>query len=522
MKRLLEILSLSLITLVLVSAFSISAPERNWRIMSIDPEINDDTTALIRLLKVDTFNLTILPPSSGVQFYRNRIVFLSLSKNEMKMSPNQISFGAVEAYSAFVADSVLGKHTVFSALSSFSYPCEAMTFSHDYETVYFTMIPKKGSREKIYMAKYTSDNKNQEVFAPEISPLEFCSDNATYSHPALSTEDNMMVFASDRSGTAGGMDLYVTRKEGEKWSDPESLGSIINTAGNEFYPFLDSENNLFFSSDRLPGFGGYDIFTCKFNGTGWNKPMNLTDRINSDKDDIAFTINKTDGRTAFFTRRQKSGNAVMQLFRIKFNKGVSESTPFTISYIFNGKSVTKPNLAVATQTETVKPAISEPVKTLPEKQTLSENVKPKKENLAVAEPVKTKPEKQVVSEPLKTKPGKEVITKPDQEIKLTENREVSIPPAKATQSEQKDLVVYKVQILPDRGQINAKKMDINGTGYKIDEYLYLGAIRYTIGEFKSLGQAASLQRICRQSGYPQSFVIAFKNNTRSLDKNLFK
>jgi hypothetical protein len=65
-------------------------------------------------------------------------------------------------------------------------------------------------------------------------------------------------------------------------------------------------------------------------------------------------------------------------------------------------------------------------------------------------------------------------------------------------------------------------MDIGGTNYKIDEYLYLGAIRYTIGEFSSLAQATALQRICRQSGYDQSFVVAFKDNTRSLDKNLFK
>jgi hypothetical protein len=522
MKRLLEILILTLLTPVLVSGFTTPVLINNGHFNSSVTAIKSDTTGLIRLLKVDNFNLSIIPPSSGVQFYKNRIVFLSLSKNEMKMSPNQISFGAVEAYSAFVADSILGKHTVFSPLSSFSYPCEAMTFSHDYETVYFTMISKKGEKEKIYMAKYTTNDKNQEVFIPESSPLEFCSDNSSYSHPALSSNDNIMVFASDRSGSVGGMDLYVTRKTGEKWSDPENLGRLINTDGNEFFPFLDSENNLFFSSDRLKGYGGYDIFTCKFNGTGWDKPMNLSDRINSDKDDIAFTINKSDGRTAFFSRRQQSGNAEIQLFRIKFIKEVSESNPLTVSYIFNGKPVSEPYLAVSTQSETAKPIVSEPTKTKPEKRAESETVKSKTESQAVAEPVKTKPEKQVVNEPAKIIPEKEVITKPVQDVKPAENKTVTITPAKPLATEQKDVVVYKVQLLPDRNQINAKKMDINGMSYKIDEYLYLGAIRYTIGEFSSLGQAAALQRICRQSGYPQSFVIAFKNNTRSLDKSLFK
>jgi hypothetical protein len=318
------------------------------------------------------------------------------------------------------------------------------------------------------------------------------------------------------------MDLYVTRKTGNKWSDPENLGSLVNTAGNEFFPFLDSENNLFFSSDRLPGYGGYDIFTCKFNGTSWNKPRNLSESINSDLDDIAFTINKTDQKTAFYTRRQKSGNADMQLFRIKFNKEVTESNPLTISYIFNGEPVSKPNLAVAALSQPAKPVIDEPVKTQPGKQTVSETVKPKQEKQAISDSVKTKPKKQVISVPVKTKPEKEVITKPEQEIKLNEKKEVSISPAKTTQAGQKDVVVYKVQFLPNRSQINAKKMDIGGTNYKIDEYLYLGAIRYTIGEFSSLAQATALQRICRQSGYDQSFVVAFKDNTRSLDKNLFK
>jgi hypothetical protein len=508
MKRLFEIITTSFLTLVLIYSYSIPALARNGH-LGIFPSIKDDTTGLIRLLKVDTFNLSIIPPSSGVQFYKNSIVFLSMSKNEMKMSSNQISFGAVEAYSESVADSVPGKHTVFSAISLFSYPCEGMTFSHDYETVYFTMIPKKGTKEQIYMAKYVQNNKNQHVFTPEIRPLEFCSANSIYSHPALSSDDNIMVFASDRSGSAGGMDLYVTRKTGEKWSEPENLGSLINTAGNEFFPFLDSENNLFFSSDRLPGYGGYDIFTCKFNGTGWNKPMNLSDRINSDKDDIAFTMIKTDGRTAFFTRRQKTGNAVIQLFRIKLNKEVTESNPLNISYIFNGKPFSKPNLSVARVSETEKPVIDEPVKMQPGKQTVSETVK-------------TGQEKQVNTNPVKTKTEKEVITKPEQDIKLTESTEVRISPAKKTQDGQIDVVVYKVQLLPNKSQINAKKMDIGETSYKIDEYLYLGAIRYTIGEFSSLGQATALQRICRQSGYAQSFVIAFKNNLRSLDRNLFK
>lgn len=508
MKRLPEILFFALISAILTAA--VPAPERIVSVNAVTtiPAVKDDTTGLIRLLKVDTFNLAIIPPSSGVQFYKDRIVFLSSSKNEMKMSPNQISFGAVEAYTAYVKDSILGRHTVFSPTSLFSYPCEAMTFSHDCNTIYFTMIPKKSNKEKIYKAKFTANSKNEPELVTEPNPLDFCSDNANYSHPALSSDENMMIFASDMAGSIGGMDLYVTKKTGEKWSAPLNLGKMINTTGNEFYPFLDSENNLYFSSDKLPGFGGWDIFTCKYNGTDWDKPLNLSERINSEKDDIAFTISKTDGKTAFFTRRQEPGKADVLLFRIKLKKEIAESDPLTISTVFNGTPVSKQNLAV-TQSENVKPAVPEELKTIPEKQ-------------AVTEPAKPLPGKQVVSEPVKAKPVKEAVKKPEQEVRPAENKPVTITTTKPIQSDQKDVVVYKVQLLPNKSQINAKKIDINGTTYKIGEYLYLGAIRYTIGEFSSLGQATALQRMSRQSGYPQSFVVAFKNNSRSLDKSLFK
>ena len=224
--------------------------------------IRQDTSDFMRLLRIDSFKLKILPPSSGVQFYKDKIVFLSLSKNERQMSPNQISFGAVEAYTASVIDSVTGSHTIFSPYSSFTYPCDAMTFSHDYSTLYFSKLSTKEKKEKIYMAEVTLNG------LIEKSPLDFCTGNYNYSHPALSSDDSILVFASDKDGSYGGMDLFLSRKSGGKWTSPENLGRSINTTGNEYFPFLDSDNNLYYSSDGLPGYGGYDLFTCKFNGTG--------------------------------------------------------------------------------------------------------------------------------------------------------------------------------------------------------------------------------------------------------------
>ncbi|HSL87004.1 MAG TPA: hypothetical protein VK861_08730, partial [Bacteroidales bacterium] len=51
-----------------------------------------------QMIKVDSFLLRIVPPSSGVQFYGDGIIFLSQSKDEARMLPEHVSFGTLQAY----------------------------------------------------------------------------------------------------------------------------------------------------------------------------------------------------------------------------------------------------------------------------------------------------------------------------------------------------------------------------------------------------------------------------------------
>ena len=465
----------------------------------------DDSTKYDDFIQVDSFRLKIVPPSSGVQFYKDGIVFLSLSKDEKKMTPNQISFGNAEAYYASVGDSSVGKHAIFSPSGVFSYPCDGMTFSSDYGTVYFTMIPKNTTKEKIFMARFITNSKGRKDLVEESRPLDFCNDDYNYSHPALSGDGNMMVFASDREGSYGGMDLYMIKQAAGKWSVPENMGKSINTAGNEFFPFLDKDNNLFFSSDGQPGYGGYDIFTCKFNGSGWEKPVNLSDHINSDGDDIAFTINRSDGKSGFLTRRLKSGPRELQLFRVTLKQGIPDRNLLTLSYIFDGKPV------AASSISSVSVAEAKP------KETESRNLKT--DTLTAKKEAAKVPEKAL---PLKKVPAKTAANKTEPEGKLPAGRGVIIKPSKPLPAGLKDVVVYRVQFLSTNKPKKENEVEINGKSYPLYEYFYLGSYRYAVGEFTALAPAIELQKICRQSGYPQAFVAAFKNDTRSLDLKSFK
>jgi outer membrane protein OmpA-like peptidoglycan-associated protein len=89
----------------------------------------------------------------------------------------------------------------------------------------------------------------------------------SYAHPSFFNEGRSILFSSDVPGGFGGMDLYVCHwNESRKgWSDPVNLGPYVNTEGDEVYPFVDG-NRLYFSSNGLEGFGGYDIYHIIFGG----------------------------------------------------------------------------------------------------------------------------------------------------------------------------------------------------------------------------------------------------------------
>ena len=216
MKRFLEIMVFPLLTIV--SFYIYSGSRQFTGVMYPDSffQVKDDTSELIRLVETDSFRLKIIPPSSGVQFFKDGIVFLSLTKDNRRMSPKHISFGAVEAYYAPVKDTLAGSYKIFAPFSSFPYPCEAMTFSRNYNTVYFTKIQKNDKKAKIFMAKFAQGSKSRINLVEEKTPLGFCKDNFSYTHPALSTDENMLIFASDeKEGAYGGMDLFISKRSGE-------------------------------------------------------------------------------------------------------------------------------------------------------------------------------------------------------------------------------------------------------------------------------------------------------------------
>ncbi|MCB0542313.1 MAG: OmpA family protein, partial [Saprospiraceae bacterium] len=105
-------------------------------------------------------------------------------------------------------------------------------------------------------------------------------------------------FSSNRPGGIGGMDIYVSYRVGQSWSEPVNLGAGVNSSGNEAFPFIHADNTLYYASDALEGGqGGLDLYYVIPEGTQWTKPINMGTPFNTKGDDFGLIVdlNKING-----------------------------------------------------------------------------------------------------------------------------------------------------------------------------------------------------------------------------------
>jgi len=194
-------------------------------------------------------------------------------------------------------------------------------FTKDGKTVYFTrnnyIDGKKGKDEnkvtliKLYKAELGKDNK-----WTNITELPFNSNNYSTAHPALSPDEKTLYFASDMPGSIGESDIYkVTINPNGGYGAPENLGNSINTEGKETYPYLTSENEIYFASDGHPGLGGLDVFVGDIDNSGKvSNIQNVGADVNSPKDDFAYIIDP-ETRRGFFSSNKEGGQGSDDIYK---------------------------------------------------------------------------------------------------------------------------------------------------------------------------------------------------------------
>lgn len=138
------------------------------------------------------------------------------------------------------------------------------------------------------------------------------------SQPTLSADGRTLYFSSNRKGSIGAADIWMTyRNENNAWVTPINLGPEINSTGRDETPFLHADGQtLYFRSNGRPGMGDFDIYYSRkdLNTNKWTEPQNIGYPINTEGAEGSFVVS-VDGETAYFASDvdYKTGEKLHQL-----------------------------------------------------------------------------------------------------------------------------------------------------------------------------------------------------------------
>ncbi|MDD2796979.1 MAG: OmpA family protein [Bacteroidales bacterium] len=176
----------------------------------------------------------------------------------------------------------------------------AVSFNADNNLMYVTRCKTSdaASPADIYQTK------RSDATWGELQKVKILRDSSEMSaHAAISPKSDWLYFVSDRKGGFGGNDIWRVALDNGKVTALENLGADINTAGNEMFPYIRENGELYFASNGLPGLGGLDLFRAIENSDGHWSVENLGIPINSNGDDFGITFAGLDENGYFSTNR---------------------------------------------------------------------------------------------------------------------------------------------------------------------------------------------------------------------------
>lgn len=200
----------------------------------------------------------------------------------------------------------LQKPVLFNKKVNTKYHEGPLAFYNNEQNVVFTRnnynngIARK-SKDKITKLKLYFGEKNGDGWG-KIKPFPYNDDEYSVGDPTITEAGDKMFFTSDMPGGYGGTDIYVTYYLRGEWTEPKNLGKVINTDGNERFPYL-NHGDLYFSSDGHPGLGGLDCYKAPLVNDQPVSVLNLGHPVNSSFDDFSLIITADDRFGYFSTNR---------------------------------------------------------------------------------------------------------------------------------------------------------------------------------------------------------------------------
>ena len=172
---------------------------------------------------------------------------------------------------------------------------------------------------------YISENKKN-IWSKPVSISKEINTPYNEGTCSISADGKIMVFTScEGRDSFGSCDLFITKKEGDKWSIPQNLGPNINSNFWDSQPSLSSDGSkLFFSSERPFGFGKKDLWMSELDEKGnWKKALNLGKNINTNYDEVSPFIH-ANGYSLFFSSNGKEGMGKFDIYLTSIKRGFAD------------------------------------------------------------------------------------------------------------------------------------------------------------------------------------------------------
>lgn len=251
----------------------------------------------------------------GTTQYQDQLVFASARGGGKKYKWNEQPF--LDLFSATKQeDGSYSGADAYNDKVNTKFHESSAAFTPDDQVMYFT-------RNNYYNKKYkkSEDGTNRlKLFRAtleddewaNIESVHFNSDEYSVAHPTINLTGTKMYFASDMEGTLGKSDIFeVDINSDGTLGDPVNLGASVNTEGHETFPFINSEGDLYFSSNGFSGLGGLDVFVIReFEKRRESNQQlileNVGRPINSPMDDFAYYEN-IGTKEGFFTSNRDGG-----------------------------------------------------------------------------------------------------------------------------------------------------------------------------------------------------------------------
>jgi outer membrane protein OmpA-like peptidoglycan-associated protein/tetratricopeptide (TPR) repeat protein len=178
----------------------------------------------------------------------------------------------------------------------------------------------------LYWSKKTGD-----IWSEPENLGSVVNSSAWDSQPSFSSDGKTLYFASTRQGGKGSSDIWKTELQPDgSWSVPVNLGDSINTKFEEMAPFIHPDNRtLYFGSRGHQGMGGFDIFYSRMDADGnWTTPVDLGYPINTYADEVNLVVNAK-GDVAYISSDKLGGKGGMDIYSFQLYK---EAQPVMVTY----------------------------------------------------------------------------------------------------------------------------------------------------------------------------------------------